>query len=81
VRFEIRDVNSAGTMGNLIEIAAGPSTAGDFPAAWQGTAAAFTGTFPSRAVSKSYIIRYYATQAVTQAGTVSTAATYTVKYY
>jgi len=81
VRFEVRDVDSTGAMGNLIEIFAAPSTSGDFPAAWQGTAAAFTGSFPSSAATKSYIIRYYANQAVTQAGAVSTAATYTVKYY
>jgi len=78
VRFEIRDVDSSGVMGNLVRAG---GTATDQPGSGQGTAAAFTGTYPSRNASKSYIFRYYANQAVTIAGTVSASATYTVKYY
>jgi len=78
VRFEIRDVTSGGTMGNIVQAG---GTAGTQPTPGQGTAAAFTGTYPSRSVSKSYIVRYYANQPVTQAGVVSANATYTVKYY
>jgi len=78
VRFEIRDVKSDGTMGNLVQVG---GTAGDTPTAAQGTHAVFTGSYPSRSVSKSYIIRYYANQTVTLAGVVSANATYTVKYF
>jgi len=78
VRFEIRDVTSTGAMGNPVRA---NGTAGTHPTSGQGTPAALTGSYPSRSVSKSYIVRYYANQAVTQAGTVSASATYTVKYY
>jgi len=75
VHFEIRNDTAGGTL-----VQAG-GTAGNQPTANQGTAAPFTGTFPNRGASKTYVLRYYASQPVTQAGTVSAQATYTVKYY
>jgi len=75
VHFELRNDTASGTL-----VQAG-GTAGNQPTANQGTAAPFTGTFPTRGAIKTYVLRYYANQPVTQAGTVSTSATYTVKYY
>jgi len=75
VHIEFRNDTASGAL-----VQAGGS-AGTQPTADQGSAAPFTGTFPSRAASKTYVLRYYANQPVTQAGTVSTQATYTVKYY
>jgi len=75
VHVEIRNDSASG---NLVQAG---GTAANQPTANQGTAAPFTGTFPNRGASKTYVLRYYASQPVTQAGTVSTQATYTVKYY
>jgi len=78
VRFEVRDVTSGGTMGNLVQVG---GTAGTQPTSGQGTAAPFTGSYPSRSVSKSYIVRYYAKAQVTQAGDLTAQMTYTVRYH
>jgi len=77
--FEIMDVNSAGVMGSRVHVG-GPE--GDQPTSNQGTAAAFTGTFPSRDATKKYVIRYrrYSSLDVVP-GAISTPATYIVKYY
>jgi len=81
VVFEIMDVNAAGVMGGRVRAG---GTAGDQPTNNQGTAAAFTGTYPSRDATKKYVIRYRKISSDTfpaLPGTISTPATYTVKYY
>jgi len=75
VHFEIRNDTATGTM-----VFFGGS-AGTQPNANQGTASPFTGSYPNRAASKSYVVRYYAKNVVTVAGAVQANATYTVKYY
>jgi len=75
VHFEILNDTVSGN-----QVHAG-GTAADEPDANQGTAAPFTGTEPDRGAVKHYVIRYYASQPVTQVGTVSADATYEVKYY
>jgi len=81
VVFEILDVNSTGVVGARVRAG---GTAGDQPNSNQGTAAAFTGTWPSRDASKNYVIQYYRSSSnafPALPGTISTSATYTVKYY
>jgi len=81
IGFEIMDVNSAGVMGDRVRAG---GTAGDQPTNLQGTAAAFTGTYPARDATKKYVIRYRRTSSAAfppLPGTISTPATYTVKYY
>jgi len=79
VQFEIMDVLNSGATGNQVHV--GGSAANTGPSSNQGTAAPFTGSYPSRNAVKNYIVRYYAKQAVTQTGTVTATATYTVKYF
>jgi len=81
VGFEIMDVKSDGSMGGRARTG---GTAGNQPTNNQGTAAAFTGSFPNRDAVKKYVIRYVRLSSAgfpVSAGDISTAATYTVKYY
>jgi len=78
LRFELLNSPGSGTL-----IVAGGTAAATGPTATQGTSAAFTGTNPNRAASKTYAVRYYAQNAVTAAdiGPVNAAVTYTVQYF
>jgi len=78
VRFEIRNNTASGSL-----VRAGGS-AGNMPTSQQGTFAPFSGSHPtnaSRVADKYYVIRYYAHQPVSDAGTVSTTATAHFKYF
>jgi len=79
IKFQVRDINAAGTLGNQVNV--GGTAAATGPTANQGTAAAFTGTFPNRGAVKKYRVNYYNTAIVTQAGDITATATYTVKYF
>jgi len=78
VRFEIRDHTASGSL-----VRAGGS-AGNAPTPQQGTVAPFSGSHPadsSREANKYYVVRYYAHEPVTDAGTVFTTATAHFKYF
>jgi len=78
VRFEIRDHTASGSL-----VRAGGS-AGNAPTPNQGTVAPFSGSHPadsSREANKYYVVRYYAHEPVSDAGTVFTTATAHFKYY
>jgi len=79
VRFEVRDVDSSGVMGNIVKVGGTPLI-GSQPGADQGSAAQFDSGLTA---SKSYVFRYYANQALTQthAGAVAANAKYTLVYY
>jgi len=81
VQFEIMDVDATGVIGSRVRAG---GTAGDQPNTNQGTAAAFTGAWPTRDATKKYVIHYRkvsSSQFPAIPGTISTSATYTVKYY
>jgi len=80
VRFEIRDIDSSGTLGDVVKVATSHSAAGTSPTSGQGGFATLT-PYPNRSATKKYNLRYYAEQAVTQAGVVSANAEFLVKYY
>jgi len=75
VRFELRDGANM--------VVAGGTAGGAGPGTGQGTGAAFTGSNPFRAASKSYAVRYYAESGLTTAdtGTVQSSVTYNIYYY
>jgi len=79
VRFEVRDVDSSGVMGDIVKVGGTP-VVGSAPGADQGSAAQFDS---GRNAGKSYVFRYYATQALTQlhTGAVGANAKYTLVYY
>jgi len=77
LHFEVQD---ADTLAQVMVSASG-TTPGDQPNANQGTGGPFTGAYPNRVGEKKYVIRYYVDTPATQVGTLSTPATYEVKYY
>jgi len=81
LHFEIQDVDSTGNPLGQVMVSASGTTPGDQPGAGQGTGGPFTGAYPNRVGEKKYLIRYYVESPVTQVGTLSTPATYEVKYY
>jgi len=81
LHFEIQDVDSTGNPLGQVMVSASGTTPPNQPGAGQGTSGAFTGTYPNRIADKKYLIRYYVDTPVTQVGTLSTPATYEVKYY
>jgi len=80
VRFEIRDIDAVGTLGDVVKVATSHSAAGTSPASGQGGFALIS-AYPNRSATKKYNLRYYANQTVDQAGVVSANAEYLVKYY
>jgi len=77
LHFEVQD---ADTLAQVLVSASGTTPPAQ-PGAGQGTGGAFTGAYPNRIGEKKYVIRYYVDTPVTQVGTLSTPATYEVKYY
>jgi len=80
VRFEIRDIDAGGTLGDVVKVATSHSAAGTSPASGQGSFAPLT-PYPNRSATKKYNLCYYANQTVIHAGVVSANAEYLVKYY
>jgi len=76
VHFEIRNDTETGA-----QVFAGGTALNTGPNSNQGTAASITGAPGNRMASKDYVLRYYANQVVSQAGSITANATYTVKYY
>jgi len=77
LHFEVQDADTLAQ----VEVSASGTTPPNQPGANQGTGGPFTGAYPNRIGEKKYVIRYYVDTPVTQVGTLSTPATYEVKYY
>jgi len=78
LRFEFRDNDPSGA---FIRVNGNAETT---PGAEQGTTSAFSGSHPAnsnRVATKSYGVRYYAQNPVTQAGNYSASVTANFKYY
>jgi len=77
MRFELLD----GLTGPRVR--AGGTAGSTGPGVNQGTAATFTGADPSKTATKTYAVRYYATQALTtaDAAPIESSITYNAYYY